>query len=90
MAFMDIVFFFPTTPQTSVLNMNYTVVVLGGMLVSSIIWYYFPVYGGVHWFTGPVPNVGKLGEESLSMSRGSVEKMERVDVEEISPVTPGL
>jgi hypothetical protein len=49
----------------------------------SIVWYYFPVYGGVHWFTGPVPNIGKLGEESPS-SRESVEKMERVDVKEMS------
>lgn len=37
--------------------MNYTIVVLGGVLLLSVIWYYFPVYGGVHWFTGPVPNV---------------------------------
>ncbi|KAF8130357.1 amino acid/polyamine transporter I [Boletus edulis] len=56
MAFMNIVFFFPATPQTSAYNMNYTVVVLGGVLVLSLVWYYFPVYGGVHWFTGPVPN----------------------------------
>jgi hypothetical protein len=83
MVFMDIVFFFPTTPQTDVLTMNYTVVVLGGMLVLSIIWYYFPVYGGVHWFTGPVPNIGTLGEE-IPSSRGSVEKMERVDIKETS------
>ncbi|OAX33684.1 hypothetical protein K503DRAFT_775337, partial [Rhizopogon vinicolor AM-OR11-026] len=84
MAFMDIVFFFPATPQTDVLSMNYTVVVLGGMLVLSIVWYYFPVYGGVHWFTGPVPNIGKLVEEIPSSSRGSVEKMERVDIKKIS------
>ena len=58
MAFMDIVFFFPTMPQTSTPDMNYTVVVLGGVLVLSVVWYYFPIYGGVHWFTGPVPNVG--------------------------------
>ncbi|KAF8553643.1 amino acid transporter [Imleria badia] len=58
MAFMDVVFFFPTTPQTSTPNMNYTIVVLGGVLVLSLVWYYFPVYGGVHWFSGPVPNVG--------------------------------
>lgn len=38
--------------------MNYTVVVLGGVLILSLIWYYFPIYGGVHWFTGPVRNVG--------------------------------
>ncbi|OJA18560.1 hypothetical protein AZE42_11538 [Rhizopogon vesiculosus] len=74
MAFMDIVFFFPTTPQTSVAGMNYTVVVLGGILFLSVVWYYFPVYGGVHWFTGPVSNVGKVSEEAASSIRGSVEK----------------
>jgi hypothetical protein len=57
MVFMTIVFLFPTTPQTSVQEMNYTVVVLGGVLLLSLVWYYFPKYGGVHWFTGPVANV---------------------------------
>ncbi|KAG2356430.1 amino acid/polyamine transporter I [Suillus spraguei] len=41
MIFMIIVFFFPSTPQTTVQEMNYTVVVLGG----------------VHWFKGPVTNL---------------------------------
>ena len=27
---------------------------MGGIIICSLIWYYFPVYGGVHWFTGPV------------------------------------
>ena len=54
---MSIIFLFPTTEQTNAENMNYTVVLLGGVLVFSLIWYYFPVYGGVHWFEGPVPNV---------------------------------
>ncbi|KAG1721083.1 amino acid/polyamine transporter I [Suillus paluster] len=65
MFIMDIVFFFPTTPQTDVANMNYTVVVLGGLLMLSIMWYYCPVYGGVHWFTGPVSNIEMLGEEDV-------------------------
>ncbi|OAX32315.1 amino acid transporter [Rhizopogon vinicolor AM-OR11-026] len=82
MAFMDIVFFFPTTPQTSVAGMNYTVVVLGGILFLSVVWYYFPVYGGVHWFTGPVSNVGKVSEEAASSIRGSVEKNLQADVGE--------
>ncbi|OAX33686.1 hypothetical protein K503DRAFT_700013, partial [Rhizopogon vinicolor AM-OR11-026] len=47
MAFMDIVFLFPTTPQTNVASIDYTVVVLGGILFLSVVWYYFPVYGGV-------------------------------------------
>ncbi|EIW76668.1 amino acid transporter [Coniophora puteana RWD-64-598 SS2] len=57
MTFMNLVFFFPTTPQTDVNDMNYTIVVLGGVLILSLMWYYCPVYGGVHWFTGPVANI---------------------------------
>ncbi|KAF8438637.1 amino acid/polyamine transporter I [Boletus edulis BED1] len=84
MAFMNIVFFFPATPQTSASNMNYTVVVLGGVLVLSLVWYYFPVYGGVHWFTGPVPNVGKEDAteyDSKSSSKVVDEKVEAVIME---------
>ncbi|KAI6135074.1 amino acid/polyamine transporter I [Pisolithus croceorrhizus] len=58
MPFMDIVFLFPTTPSTSAATMNYTVVVLGGVLGLSLVWYYLPVYGSKHWFSGPVPNIG--------------------------------
>ncbi|KAF8797704.1 amino acid transporter [Phlegmacium glaucopus] len=57
MIFMGIVFLFPATPQTSVRGMNYTVAVLGGVMLLSLIWYYFPKYGGVHWFTGPISNL---------------------------------
>ncbi|OJA15697.1 hypothetical protein AZE42_13374 [Rhizopogon vesiculosus] len=64
MAFMDIAFFFPRTPQTSVAVMNYTVVILVGRLFLCVVWYYFPVYGGVYWFTRPVSNTGK---ERLSL-----------------------
>jgi hypothetical protein len=62
MVFTSIVSFFPTTSNTSAQDMNYTVVVLGGVLILSLVWYYFPVYGGVHWFEGPVPTVvGYMG-----------------------------
>jgi len=57
MAFVSVVFFFPTREQPNSRDMNYTVVVLGGMLILSLMWYYFPVYGGVHWFEGPVATV---------------------------------
>ncbi|OJA16388.1 hypothetical protein AZE42_12034 [Rhizopogon vesiculosus] len=43
---MAIVFLFPMTPQTNVASMDYTVVVLGGILLS-VVWYYFPVNDGV-------------------------------------------
>ncbi|KAG2100162.1 amino acid permease-domain-containing protein [Suillus discolor] len=56
MAFMILVFFFPAIPQTTAQEMNYTVVVLGGFMFLAISWYYFPVYGGVHWYTGPISN----------------------------------
>lgn len=57
MVFMQVVFFFPSTPDTDVQNMNYTVVVTGGVMLLSVAYYYFPKYGGVHWFRGPVANV---------------------------------
>lgn len=57
MAFMGIVFLFPTTPVVEVGDMNYTVVVLGGVLTLSLVYYYFPKYGGKSWFTGPVPTI---------------------------------
>jgi hypothetical protein len=57
MTSMSIVFFFPTTKHTNAQGMNYTAVVLGGVLILSLIWFYLPVYGGVHWFKGPVRTV---------------------------------
>ncbi|KAF8841440.1 amino acid transporter [Paxillus ammoniavirescens] len=56
MMMMMVVLCFPSAPQPQVPSMNYTSVVLGGVMTLAMIWYYFPVYGGVHWFQGPVPN----------------------------------
>ena len=62
---MGVVFLFPATPGVGVGGMNYTVVVLGGVLVLSLVYYYFPKYGGKNWFTGPVSTIdvqeGSLG-----------------------------
>ncbi|TDL27161.1 amino acid transporter [Rickenella mellea] len=82
MTFMGIVFLFPTTPQTDAPDMNYSVVVLGGVLILSLVWYYFPVYGGVHWFTGPVPNVdkrgnGRVGGMMMSTQRNSGDSLDK-------------
>ena len=57
MTFMSIVFFFPATPAVGAGDMNYTVVVLGGVLILSLGYYYFPKYGGRNWFTGPVTTI---------------------------------
>ena len=57
-SFMGIVFLFPTRPEVEVGDMNYAVVVLGGVLILSLVYYYFPKYGGRNWFTGPVATIG--------------------------------
>lgn len=57
MAFTGVVFLFPATPAVGVGDMNYTVVVLGGVLIFSLVYYYFPKYGGKNWFTGPVSTI---------------------------------
>ncbi|KAH9834444.1 APC amino acid permease [Rhodofomes roseus] len=84
MAFMGIVFLFPTTPQTDVADMNYAVVVLGGVLILSLVWYYFPVYGGVHWFTGPVSTIERTAANSPRQSQDTLEKKGGASVAEQS------
>lgn len=64
MTFMGIVFLFPAIPTVNAGGMNYTIVVLGGVLVLSLVYYYFPKYGGKNWFTGPVQTVDVLGHNT--------------------------
>ncbi|KAH9477067.1 putative amino-acid permease C11D3.08c [Psilocybe cubensis] len=68
MTFMIIVFLFPTTPQTNVGEMNYAVAFFGGVMVLCLIYYYFPVFGGINWFTGPRANVGSLPDSGSTGS----------------------
>jgi len=75
MIFMGIVFLFPAAPRTSVREMNYTVVVLGGVMFLSLVWYYLPKYGGVHWFTGPVAT---LDSQSSSLTDAKSVDSEKV------------
>ncbi|KAF8582849.1 amino acid transporter [Ramaria rubella] len=78
MVFINIMFFFPITPQTDTADMNYSVVVMSGVLFGSTIWYYFPKYGGVYWFTGPVRTAGdehrKGDTTAIGMSQDDDEK----------------
>ncbi|KAF7347019.1 putative amino-acid permease C11D3.08c [Mycena venus] len=57
MWFMTVVLMFPTAPDPVAQTMNYTVVVMGGVSLLALGYYYFPKYGGAHWFKGPVSNV---------------------------------
>ena len=69
MLVLGIVFLFPGTPQTSAAEMNYSVVVFGGVMVLSVLWYYFPKYGGVHWFTGPIATISQEAPELLNSAK---------------------
>jgi len=62
MMFINVIFLFPTQPHPDAADMNYSVVVMGGVLIFSLIWYYFPKYGGVNWFRGPVATI-IIGDE---------------------------
>jgi len=85
---MNIVFLFPSTPQSDVASMNYTVVVFGGVMGLSLFWYYLPVYGGVHWFMGPVRNIATFplvpaGPDLIQGVSSSEEKKAEASVEEV-------
>ena len=74
MAVMSVVLMFPSTPtlEGGVESMNFTVVVQGGVMVLSLVYYWFPWgLGGVYWFKGPVPTVEK-GEKVEGEGEGSV------------------
>jgi hypothetical protein len=68
---MTFVLLFPAAPSPTAQSMNYTAVVAGGVLLLSVGYYYFPRYGGVHWFEGPVHTVDdvELGENGLGTPR---------------------
>jgi len=65
MSLMIIILLFPTEPAPGSTSMNYTVVVVGGILLMVTTCYFFPVVGGRHWFKGPVANIDTavLGQE---------------------------
>lgn len=49
--------------------MNYTVVVVGGILLTSTVYFFLPLVGAIRWFTGPVRTIDSLElcyKESLS------------------------
>ncbi|OCH88536.1 APC amino acid permease [Obba rivulosa] len=76
MAFTIVVFSFPESPAPSGSSMNYTVVVLGAWVALCLVYYYFPVYGGVHWFNGPRANIkiAKGTKEDVESASDAAEK----------------
>ena len=54
---MSVIVMFPTTPRPEPSDMNYTVVVLGAVLLLALAYYFCPKYGGHVWFRGPIRDV---------------------------------
>ena len=57
MMFTICIVMFPTAPGPTAGDMNYTVAVSGGWILLCLIYYYFPKYGGMYWFKGPIASV---------------------------------
>lgn len=58
LTFISIIVCLPSyLPVSEAGAMNYACVVTGATFIFSTGWYYFPKYGGVHWFEGPKSNV---------------------------------
>ncbi|KAJ6476235.1 amino acid/polyamine transporter I [Mycena sanguinolenta] len=74
MLFLGIAFLFPTTPQTDVGDMNYTIVVMGGVMLLSLVGYFMPVVGGKYWFKGPVANIVLAEADNDSQQESDTEK----------------
>ncbi|SPC67941.1 related to UGA4 - GABA permease - also involved in delta-aminolevulinate transport [Ustilago sp. UG-2017b] len=56
--FISIIVCMPSyVPVTAAADMNYACVVTAATFIFSTGWYYFPKYGGVHWFSGPKSNI---------------------------------
>ncbi|CCM01799.1 uncharacterized protein FIBRA_03866 [Fibroporia radiculosa] len=73
MIFSIVILVFPPSPGPNAPDMNYTIVVLGGWILLCLAYYYFPVYGGVYWFRGPVANIGKMEAVEAAGMSSSVE-----------------
>ncbi|KAH8823842.1 APC amino acid permease [Flagelloscypha sp. PMI_526] len=79
MTFMGIIFMFPSAPTVETAgDMNYDVVVLGGVLALATIYYFLPKVGARIWFTGPVRTV----ESTQGSENGSVVIVESAEVGE--------
>jgi len=77
MAFIIVILLFPLNPDPTAAEMNYTIVVVGSILTLSTVYYFLPVYGGRHWFSGPVRTVdggsSREEDEKQSFEKGEVE-----------------
>ncbi|PBK92912.1 amino acid transporter [Armillaria gallica] len=65
MTFMTVVFMFPLTPSPGYKAGSFIKPLIqyvktdfaGGVLILATIYFYFPKYGGINWFTGPISTI---------------------------------
>ena len=60
MLLVIVIFCFPQNPAPVASTMNYTCLLLFGYILLTLVYYYTPVIGGVHWFQGPVSNIAAV------------------------------
>jgi len=84
MSFMLVILCFPSSPGPDAATMNYSSLVLGGVLLLAVGWYYMPVYGAVHWFQGPAFNVNseKTSQTSVGLVVDETTEKEVSDLKE--------
>lgn len=76
MVFSVVMLAFPTAPGPTANEMNYMIVVFGGWIALCLVYYYFPVYGGVQWFNGPQTTLGHAGRAPSEETTGSANAMD--------------
>ncbi|KLO14661.1 APC amino acid permease [Schizopora paradoxa] len=74
MIFASIIVLFPSVPAPTPNEMNYATVVFGGVLGLAIIYYFFPRYGGMYWFQGPLGALRVLENDAKDRSSNFSEK----------------
>ena len=81
MWFTSVVFCFPSVPDPTAAEMNYTVVVFGGVILFATIYFFFPKYGGMYWFEGPIGMLrleqGEMMEDEKRKKTGSDGSIEK-------------
>ncbi|KIJ35469.1 hypothetical protein M422DRAFT_262242 [Sphaerobolus stellatus SS14] len=66
MIFITIVFSFLANPNPMAANINYTLVVLGGVIFFTIVYFYIPKYSGKYWFNGLISTISSFQTEQIS------------------------
>ena len=82
MVFSTTITAFPSAPGPDASSMNYEVVVFGAWLALCLGYFYVPVYGGVHWFNGPVRTIDGANRAARGFPEDAVERKKSPSLDE--------